>query len=152
MTADLRGFDYPLEPLRVRQQWQLDALRVRLGTVLRKLTDAQQRLEDLRSQHTARSRELSDHVSRRWDVAHHGGSLRWLAQLRSMLQQLEGEIAELRALKSDLGAQCLACQHRLDVLDTHRNEVQSDFAREETRRTANEADREWLTRLEASRP
>ena len=151
MTADLRGFDYPLDPLRVRQQWQLDALRVRLGTVLRELSEAQQRLEDLRSQHAASSRELSDQLTRRWDGAHHGSSLRWLAQLRSGLQQLEGGVAELRALKTKLGEQCLACQRRLDVLDAHRDEMQDEFAKEEAGRAANEADRDWLTRLEISR-
>jgi predicted nucleic acid-binding Zn-ribbon protein len=152
MSVDLRGFDYPLEPLRVRQQWQLDAQRVRLGTVLRELAETQQRLEDLRSQHGARSRELSDQLTRRWDAAHHSGSLRWLARLRSSLQQLELEVAELQVLKSELGAQCLACQRRLDALDAHRDEMQSEFAREETGRAASEADREWLTHMEMSRP
>lgn len=146
MSTDLRLFEYSLEPLRRRRQWQLEAAKTQLGRALRALEDAAQELEALRSGHLEQSRQVAQQLARSIDPGAYARALRWLADRMQSIRAAEARIADLRAERARAAAQCAAEQRKLEALESHRDECLAEFAQEEQRRQATEADRDWLTR------
>lgn len=63
--VDSRGFSYPLEPVRQRQQWQLDRCLAALGRAQTLLDQTEAQLKQLRETHDAQARALSEATLRR---------------------------------------------------------------------------------------
>ncbi len=146
MRIDLRRFEYALEPLRRRRQWELDALRAELGRVQKQVSEAEEAVErlrgDLREATTAAARDLSARI----DPSRHPRSVGWLVQLRTAIEAGTARVAALRTARDQVRARLVAGQQKLDTLERHREESQAEFAQVEEARLATEADRDWLTR------
>jgi flagellar biosynthesis chaperone FliJ len=146
VTADLRRFEYALEPLRQQRRWQLDALEARLGRVTREVQRAAEELEALRVRHQEESRRAAERISGTIDPGGYGRVLAWLADRVRAMRAAQGQLEELRAERSQVRAACLVQQQKLDVIERHRGDCLAEFAIEEQNRQSAEADREWLVR------
>ncbi len=151
MSVDLRGFEYALEPLRSRRQWQLDALHAQLGKTQELIRDAHEALTDLRSMLHTQSQGATQSLHRRIDPDRHFRDLKWLAQLQAEISTSESQLAELQSLRSRLRTQCLSLQYQLNVIEAHRDECRAEFACRENGRLTAEADRDWLVRVSLDR-
>lgn len=147
MTTDLRGFDYALEPLRRKRQWQLEAAQAALGRLERELSRAIQRVAELRETYDAERRHAAESLVSRSDPAAHRRSLGWLAEQRRAIARAEEFVARLREDRKALVARCTAEQQALEILERHREECQATFIREAEARAYTDTDREWLSRL-----
>lgn len=146
MSVDLRGFDYGLEPVRQRRQWQLDAALARLGKIEASVRDAAAALDTLRATLQAVGQAAGEALGRRLDLYQHRLRLARLMQLRIEIELAETELAALTAERATLQAECRSRQRALDVIEAHRTECVAEFACDETRRQAATADRDWLAR------
>lgn len=152
MTVDLRRFAYPLEPLRRRREWDLDAARAELGRVQAELDAACREAEALAARQAQATRRVADGLAAGVDPANHRRALLWLAALRSQTKAAEARVASLRARRANVSARCLEAQRRLDVVVRHREECLADYGKDAQARDAADADREWLARPDAAGP
>jgi len=146
VSVDLRGFDYALEPLRHQRQWQLDGLLARLGKIQSAIHRAQDELEILAERHRIQSREVEIALAERLDPLRHSRSLRWLANLKKQVHEGEEHLSTLQAQRSEIAAQCLVQQQKVDVVEAHKEECVAEFIQHEAGRMITEADRDWLAR------
>lgn len=146
MTADLRRFDFALEPLRRQRKWQLEALQADLGKAQRALTEAEGEFEALRVQLRSESLRAAKLLLERVDPSSHHHSINFLVQLRDAIAASEARVAELRAERDRVRAACLVQQQKLDVIERHREECVAEFQQHEEARLASDADRDWLSR------
>jgi flagellar biosynthesis chaperone FliJ len=146
MTADLRRFRYPLEPLLRQREWQLESLRARLGRVLGKIESAARKLDDARERYRRGLEHAARELAERLDPTTHPRLICWLARLRETIASSEQALADLRAERATVAAACLAHQLKVELLARHRADCVAEFQREEERRLASDADREWLSR------
>jgi hypothetical protein len=146
VTADLRRFEYVLDPLRQQRRWQLDALEARLGRVTREAQRAAEELEALRVRHQDESRRAAERISGSIDPDGYGQVLAWLANRVHAIHAAQARLEEVRAERSRVRAECLIQQQRVDVIERHRDDCLAEFAIEEQNRQSAEADREWLVR------
>jgi DNA repair exonuclease SbcCD ATPase subunit len=151
MSADLRRFQYGLEPLLRQRQWKLDALLRVLGRLQARIQAKREALGSLRARLRATSLDAAQALNRRLDPLRHAASLKWLARLHKELRASEAELAQLRMERSRVKARIEALQQKVDVLEAHREESLADFSREESGRLATEADRDWLVRATYNR-
>lgn len=152
MSVDLRRFDYALEPLRRRRQWQLEALQASLGRVHVELERVSEELATLRKRHEDESQRLARGLTGPFDPVGHGRALRWLAKQFRSIRVAEDRLVALWAERARFAQLCLAQQQQVDVLDRHREECVADFVQEESGRMSAEADRDWLVRRWAGAP
>jgi len=152
VTADLRGFDYALEPVRRQRQWELDAARARLGRVIRSLEEAQRSLRDLVARHRGESERTAHALAERMDPARHRNCVQWLAELRADILRAEETLRSLQEECARARAECVARQQKLEVIEQHRHECVAEFTQEREARSSTEADREWLARTSVSPP
>jgi flagellar biosynthesis chaperone FliJ len=146
MKADVRRFDYALEPLRRQRQWRMDALQAQLGRVQQQIERAERALADLRDEHAVQSERAAQAAGKRLDPIGYSRLLWWLAQLRRTIHCGEEALADLHASRAQVSAACLAQQRKVDVIERHREDCMSEFVREEQGRLSAEADRDWLSR------
>jgi SMC interacting uncharacterized protein involved in chromosome segregation len=146
MTIDLRGFDYALEPLLRRRQWQLDALQARLGKIEEAIRTAQNALDELHCRHRSLGEETGRSLARRLDLDHHRRCLAQLTHLWTEIGLGKSQLATLKDDRESLRKQCRDHRHKVDVIEAHRDECIAAFAIDEARRVAAQADRDWLAR------
>ena len=146
MNVDLRGFDYALEPLRRRYQWQLDALQAGLGKIQKDIRRAETQLGDLKARYLMQSQLVVAVLTNIMDPGRYTRQVHWLAQQRQRIAVAENELDTLCVRRTEITAKCVAQQQRLDAIERDREAHLSDFVCEEQRRLVSEADREWLAR------
>jgi cell division protein FtsB len=144
MTVDLRRFHYGLEPVLRRWQWRLEALQLELGklvqAVLRKETEVAALHERQAALGIAAARPLSGSV----DLDQYRFCLAALVRLRAEIAATEAEAAALRRDRNAVRDKCRVQQQKVELIERHRESCLADFAVEEHRRGAVEADRDWL--------
>lgn len=148
MTADLRGFVYPLEALRRRREAELDAAEARLGRAHRDRRQAEEALRALERRYGAGLAELARASAARLDPRAHAQGLRWVAGLRAEVQAADARVAGLERRRRDAALECLRRRRDLDVVERDRAARAAEHAREREAAGAREADQEWLARRE----
>lgn len=146
MNADLRGFEYPFDPLLKRRQWELEANLARLGKIQQEINEIQADLDILHRRYTDQCHEASIAMQRRVDPSGYLGMLSWLRNTIDQIKDLERRLAEKHAQRTEVRAQCAALQLKVDVLESHRNDAISEFALLAVSAQTKDADRDWLTR------
>lgn len=146
MNVDRRGFNYALEPLRLRYQWQLDALQADLGKIHKDIRRVETQLDDLTARYRMQSQSVIAMLANAMDPERYTRQVHWLAQQRQRIAATENELDTLYAKRTEMTAKCTAQQQRLDAVERDREAHLSDFVCEEQRRLVSEADREWLAR------
>ncbi len=151
MSGDPRGFAYGLEPVRTRRQWLLDAAQARLGRTESALAGARAERDRLAEQHEAARQDAAQALRGQFAPDRHQQVLAWLVWQRSEIDRVEQRIATLESERDAARRDMLALQLKCDLIEAHRDESIADFRRDETRRDAVEADRDWLMREAALR-
>lgn len=146
MSADLRGFVYGLEPVRTKAQWRLEALQ-------RDLARATARSAELHGQTEAVTRDLEALTVQARSAAASlidpTAALQRLTHMASISQRLTALSAErdaADAAKADCLEQVRKQQLAIEALEKDRERHQHDYVTERQRRSAVEADDDWLTR------
>ncbi len=146
MTADLRRFEYPLEPLRGQRQWELEALQAEHGRVVAAIAKATEELARLEALLAASAADAAPQAAR-LDLEQRTRLLRWLKQLRGAQRAAAEKLESLEAERLEVLARCAAKQREVELLERQRGDCMEEFVLEETGREATEADRDWLSRL-----
>ena len=144
--ADLRGFDYALEPARQRAHHRVDAAIGLLGQRQQALVRARDRAQALRDQcsdvarrSTPAQRALIDPW---WVMA---ASRQWL-QLREALAQADQAVRDHEAAVADAKRQLDKARIEQETFDAHRDEALADHGQTLVRRQQRVDDQEWLAR------
>jgi len=150
--VDVRGFIYPLEPIRQRQQWRLDKTMVELARAQQAILETEAEMTGLQHAHDRQAAAVARALPQRLDPAAHRRALDYLANLRRQWQQLEVQRDNQRVARDLLRQECLAQQVRLDGLTHHKEDALTAYADEIRHRNSNEQDRDWLARSSLARP
>jgi len=146
MSVDLRGFVYALEPLRRKQQWQLEAAQRSLGQAQAAHDAEQEALSRLQAALESVAQGASRAAVSRLDPMQHQRTLAYLIEMRGRLDAQELILQKAGALRDAARAACLALQQRCEALERHREQHQAQYRETEMARQASEADRDWLAR------
>lgn len=146
MSVDMRGFVYALEPLRRKQQWQLEAAQRRLGQAQTAHEAAQAALTELQAALAGVAQEASGARGGRVDPVMHQRTLAYLIDLRGRIDAQQAVLEQAGAARDAARAACLAAQQRCEALTRHRERHQDQYHAEELARQASESDRDWLAR------
>jgi hypothetical protein len=145
-TADLRGFLYPLDAVMRRQQWQLDRLRGEWARCQRATRDARLQLIGLDARREQACLAATNNWASRPDVSIQSASIAYLARIQAEVKAQRGLIGNLARLQSEARAQYLHHRQRLAAIERHREQAVCLFVQEQLRRSAADADRDWLSR------
>jgi hypothetical protein len=146
MATDLRGFRYPLESLRQRRQWQLDAALAQLAALRQQLAAREARKDAVERDAAEQSARAAQAWAARVDPVMHTRSLAYLAQLQARKAGVEREIAGLREDIAHAQQAVLRRQQGLEMLQRHRKEELAMYRLDEDRKTGAEADQDWSAR------
>jgi hypothetical protein len=146
MSADLRGFHYPLEALLQRRRWELESVEGQLGRAVRELEQAVGAAAELRSRHVEQSRRAARALEERLDPVSHPRSLHWLTILRGLVRAAEERVDQLRAERARILERLAIAQRKVSVIERHREDCVAEYATEEAARACVEADRDWIVR------
>ena len=145
---DPRTIFYPLEAVRHREGWRLDALQADLAQASQKLEQAKQERTGLHDEHRAVAAAASPAAASVIDPAVAASRLAYLrsvlgkqAEADIRLQQRAADRAQLQALHEKQ-------RTRLESVERHRSAFVRSAAAEDERRARAEADRDWLARLQ----
>jgi len=148
MNAAPRGFDFPLEPLRRKREWELDDARSALAHANRSLREIEERIDALEIRFAAARAEWGRRMA---------GELAFDAQVQRLAASYAMELTRLlalarkdveaarRAQEEAVGAVVQARQ-ALEGIERRREEALEDFRRESDRSASREGDDAWLHR------
>lgn len=146
MILEQRGFNFPLEPYLYKLSWDLSKLD-------RRILQTRQRLSAYRSQQQGldvvmeqQIRHLQIGQSQRPDPAFHNHGLIYLSRLRLQLQELSRLMQAAQTHLSALQCDRQLLQTKIENLREQRTAALVAYGRSLQRRTALEADRDWLAR------
>jgi flagellar export protein FliJ len=146
MSVDMRGFVYALEPLRRKQQWQLEAAQRRLGQAQAAHDAAQAALTELQAVLAGVAQGAGRAADGRVDPAQHQRTLAYLIDMRGRIDAQQAVLEQTAAARDAARADCLVAQQRCEALARHREQHQDEYRAEELARQASETDRDWLAR------
>ena len=150
--VDVRGFIYPLEPIRQRQQWRLDKSMAELARAQQAILETETEMTRLQHAHDRQATAVAQALPLRLDPGAHRRALDYLAHLRGQWQQLDVQRKDQCVARDRLRQECLAQQVRLDGLARHKEDALTEYADEIRHRNSNEQDRDWLARSPFARP
>ena len=139
-------FDWKLQPLQRKLEWDLDLARGRVATLSRQQAQAQAALRLLENSRAAQAAVAQAATQRRADPALHVQALAWLATAELQLVCLRAQSLEAEAALADARAACLRCNERVEALAVLHGEALARFAYAVQREAAKEADFAWLGR------
>jgi hypothetical protein len=142
-----KRFRYPLQPILLTRQWELDALRVELGEHNAALASQDARVGQLQGELAAAGVEFnalagsqaSLPVQRFLIVSRYVGDV----TLRLHVEQVELE--RLAQLRDALAARVLASQRGVEAVEKHRAELESKFVQQRVSGDFKVADDQWNT-------
>nr|EUJ15102.1 hypothetical protein RSP673_07540 [Ralstonia solanacearum P673] len=146
MRPDLRGFEYPMEPLRQQRQWHMETLLADLGRLQHDISQTQADLERLRIEYEDHARSAADAAHQRFDIDIHRRGLNWLIALRTQILEKESRLHALQRQKLDIQQACVAAQQKVDVIEQHRDEFIADYVQAQNGRLLAQADQDWMAR------
>jgi hypothetical protein len=149
--VDLRGFNYPLEPLLKRQQWNLDALQLKLGRLEKAAGAATVSRTVTQAAYDEHARDVRKGPGVALEPAAYGRTLAHLAGLQAEIARLNLRLEELRQERRALQAEYLSTQVKMNIAKTHKQECLLDYAASQQNRLDSERDREWLARAAHAR-
>lgn len=145
--VDMRGFQYALTPFVKKQEWHMESLQRQLSKAQVAWAQAQEELKTMQIGLEVHSAQVQQALDKRPDPFTHQRGLEFLVTLRNHIQKQHRTLDSLRVEKARIQSECLVQQRKLDGLAEHRNQAQSDFASEQARHVAAEADRDWIGRM-----
>jgi len=145
-NSDLRGFLYPLDPVRRQRQWQLERSIAKLGELRRQLVECISKRDSLAQGLEAQAARTAE-LWRTWpDPSTYSRFLSYLAVLQGRAQHADLAVAQLKVQVENAVQDCVRHQRRAELLERHRTNAAQFYASEEARRSASEADQDWSAR------
>jgi flagellar biosynthesis chaperone FliJ len=142
----MSAFQYSLQPILERVQWQLEAARIKLGALEQTVQKAQVQLAQVvDALHTAASEDSPE--AREIDLARQRRQVAYLANIRQRIDERRASLAGLEAARDAQREVCLDLDKRLQIAQQHRKLEATNFAHHQARRALREADEAWLSRL-----
>lgn len=143
-NADLRGFQWRLAALERKLDHDLGRARSALATLQREAADLDTVRHDMADVQAAQMRRAAALVVRGLDPAAHRACLQYLVLAEGRLQQRRSEAEQLAARVADARKACLDADRKLASLRSLRREDEAEYATDQSRRNAREADLAWL--------
>lgn len=145
-STDMRGFRYPLEPVRKRREWQLDAAMAQVAAVRKQLDECLAMWQRAEDEAVAQAGLAAQAWRHRSDPATQTRLLAFLARLQGDKARIESDIDRLRVELSTAQQEALRCQQHMETLQRHRTEVLSAYRIDQDRKSSVEADQDWTAR------
>ncbi|KQV92870.1 hypothetical protein [Rhizobacter sp. Root1221] len=146
MSADRRGYVYPLEPLRLQAQWQLDALQRDLADCAARLAASGKDRLAAQAQLDAAARAARPTSATGFDPALAHRRLAYLADAQKRIAALVKTETETRTEHGEWQAKCHAAQLKVDAIERDSEERLQEHVAERARQQAVVADQDWLAR------
>ena len=142
----IRGFRYPLEPLRQQAGWQLDAAQTALAEAARALQAA--RADQARHQHhvTALLDYLRPPSALAMNPALARNRVAYVAQAAERTRTLAETVERAEQAHAEQQDNCRSLQLKLDAIEQHHRDALGDHHAEAQRKAALTADDDWLVR------
>ncbi len=140
----MRGWRYPLEPLRKRRQWQLDAALAQASQLRQGLIASQARLARLDEEAKAQSAQANVAWQNHRDPIMHTRLLGYLAAQHARGAAIHGEIELLRQQINSAQQEVLQRHHALEALHRHHKEAMDQERRQQGRGQQAQADQHWI--------
>lgn len=140
-------FRYPLQPILLTRQWELDALRVELGEHNAALAQQEGRVGHLQGELAAAGAEFTA-------LAGAEGSLpvqrflivsRYVADVTQRLRAAQEEAQRLATLRDELAERVVASQRGVEAVEKHRDEMEGKFVQQRLSGDFKVADDNWST-------
>jgi hypothetical protein len=140
-------FRYPLEPILLTRQWELDGLLVELGEHNAAVASQASRVGALQADLAAAGAEFGA-------LAGSGASLpvqrflivsRYVGDVTLRLRGEQTELERLAALRDALAERVVASQRGVEAVEKHRDELESKFVQQRLSGDFKVADDQWST-------
>ena len=138
----MKRFQYPLEPVRLRTQWALEASAIKLAGIDRSINQTRQVLAQLNESLTQAGQQGAAIA----DPHGHHRRLEQMIQLHARIDEHTVALAGLEQAAGDLRRACLEQQRRLEAVDAHCDQSRREFGRQVHASETRQADQEWLAR------
>lgn len=142
----MTAFKYPLEPLRERAQWQLEAVRLKLAQLEKTMVDAHLELSRVVDEMNRIAAESIDRQGASVDPIRQRRLVDYLATMRTRIDERRSAIQGLQQASDHTRADCLEKQKQLEVTEQHRKTMANEHAHLEVARSLREADADWIAR------
>jgi len=142
----MKPFQYPLESLRERARWQLEASRLKLAQIEKTLVAARIELTRAEEEFARIAAESSQSEGVTLDPARQRQRLNYLTTLRARINERREALGGLTQTLERARAECLEKHQRLEVANEHRKHLAAEHAHLEVARGLRESDAEWLAR------
>ncbi len=139
-------FDYPLQPVLLTRQWELDALMQDLVTKLAQLQEAEQAAQKVQQEMQAVNTAAQLEAGQSLQPDRLARVNRYLMQLGNLLQTQQKQVQSLRTEHEKLQEQVALARRALDASEQHRDEEQAKFRREQQSAQFRDQDDGWNSR------
>jgi hypothetical protein len=139
-------FDWKLQPLQRKLEWDLELARGRLSAASRELRESCGAVRALEANHSAQASAAQAALHRGADPAGHSLALAWLAGAERHLANLRAQTTKDTESVAAARAACRRCQERLEALTTLHDEARRRFVYAANWEATRDADLEWLAR------
>ena len=147
-STDMRGFCYPLEPLRKRREWELDAAMTAVAALRKQLADKETMKREIEDESITQAALAATAWKQRGDPRSQIGLLAYLAQLQQRKTRVDLAITALHERLVQAQHEALHRQQQMEVLQRHRADELDLYRIDQQRKSVAEADRDWTMRLE----
>jgi hypothetical protein len=147
MTNERRLPRYPLEALRRREGWRLEALQAELAAASRKLLDSNERYDVLCREYRAGAAAAAPIAAAAIDPIAARNRLLHLSDMLGRMKAATQAIGQLEESRERIQARSGQQSGKLESIDRHRQAFLRVEATQLQRRESAEADRDWLARL-----
>jgi hypothetical protein len=148
--TDIRGFSYPLDPIRSLREWKLDMALAELGDLNRRLADKRAAGAALMEQCAAQALQATRSWTARSDPVAKTRALQYLATLHARAVRTQREIAALSHELRLARQQCVSEKDALELIEADRTKSLEAYARDKASKFSADVDADWIAR--ASQP
>lgn len=154
MAVDMRGFRYPLDPIRTRLRWELDSLRERFRQARETAEVAASQLDALNEEMTGISCEPDKRFVKRFDPRQHEIHIGYFSDLRRRIEKQSLNVSALFQRCEEIRDDCARKEREQEAVEAHRARCLEQFRELEQAKQHAENDRDWITRSwrHAARP
>lgn len=140
-------FRYPLQPVLLTRQWELDALLLELGEHNRAVAAQESVLGHLQAQLAAAAADYQTLAASSGELPVQRFAIvsRYVGDVTARMRIEQAELARLAALRDEMAARVLAGQRGVEAIEQHRDEMESKFVQQRLSGEFKVADDQWNT-------
>jgi len=146
MSSEAHPYLYPLEALRRKHRWQLEAAQLRLAQCEAVHAEAQVRLRAMQAERSAIAAAARARSQVRLDPDTQRATLMFLLQVDERLRVHQNATDEIEVQRRQLRQLCLSEQQKLEAFERDRARCLADWSHVMRTREGHEQDRDWNAR------